>query len=622
MIIETHVRGVPTPTLRWCRDGVELDVENSDKFLVMREPDGLYKLCIHDPQKIDGGRFLVEASNRAGKEEIRLQIRFLGQEHYKYTAGIYHADKKPEEEGAVREEPYVEPPPPEPEQEEDLMDKWGNMKPKKVKKERLREKVLKPYVEDLTESAMLKEVRNRLVFESELKNTVGSVGHKVKLLCVVVGPNAKLEWFKDDEPMEFNPPKVKNTTSGNFGSITFLAVSEADAGVYKCVATNPSSTCESTCNLTVLMAQDPNWIKPTFTRNLREAYNQQCNDLILEVHVRGYPRPKVYWSKDGLEIEDGNDKFFTTRHPDGIYRLNIHDPLIKDSGRYSCTAFNEAGNEEMKYYLKIKARAEYIHTALLYHADKTQFAKYKEEEERKRLERLAFRPPPRPKPVEEVVVVPEPEPEESESEYETDISEYDEEGERIEHEPVKKIKKAKTPPPKEVTPPPKEPTPEPEVVQVVEKKERRERNWMEGAKEGVEPDEPAVVTPPKTRFHLEFLTKLENRSAVDGSVTKLYCQVSGVQFNVTWLFNGEPVEYDSIVQNKSTDTSAALLFSKVSAAHAGEYTCICKNRECAIEAKCKLSVIETVKPKEGGDPPTFPFGIKRKLYFKIHINCI
>lgn len=111
LIIEVQVRGVPTPKLVWSRDGVELDVENSEKFFVMREPDGIYKLCIHDPQKMDGGRFIIEASNKAGKEEIRRTIRFLGKEHYKYLPGIHHADPKQPHEREEGDEPFVEPEP-------------------------------------------------------------------------------------------------------------------------------------------------------------------------------------------------------------------------------------------------------------------------------------------------------------------------------------------------------------------------------------------------------------------------------------------------------------------------------------------------------------------------------
>lgn len=126
MIIEIQVRGVPTPKITWSRDGCELEVENSEKFLVMREPEGVYKLCIHDPQKIDGGRFIIEASNKAGKEEIRRTIKFLGKDHYKYLPGICHADpKKPHEEGEANGEGAPAEVHPEvaagPEEEEQLM---------------------------------------------------------------------------------------------------------------------------------------------------------------------------------------------------------------------------------------------------------------------------------------------------------------------------------------------------------------------------------------------------------------------------------------------------------------------------------------------------------------------
>lgn len=152
-----------------------------------------------------------------------------------------------------------------------FQDKWGNVKPKKEKKIRLREKVfLPPSEEQLAEESMLlKSVRNHVEFESELKNCVAKCGTKVKLLCTAVGKKCSLKWFKDEEPMEFDPPKVKNTSSGTFGSITFLAVSEEDAGVYKCVAANQFCQAVSECTLTVLPVEDPNWIAPTFTRVIK-----------------------------------------------------------------------------------------------------------------------------------------------------------------------------------------------------------------------------------------------------------------------------------------------------------------------------------------------------------------
>ncbi|CRL00783.1 CLUMA_CG014037, isoform A [Clunio marinus] len=590
LIIEVQVRGVPTPKLKWLRDGVKLDVKNNEKFFVMREPEGIYKLCIHDPQRIDSGRFIVEASNKAGKEEIRKMIRFVGKEHYKYLPGICHADpKKPHEETTeeIVEESNEVTPPKVVENDEPEMDKWGNLIPKKEKKLRLREKVfLPPTAEELaTDSIVMQQVRNHIEFESELKNQAVKVGTKVKLLCTVVGTNPVLKWFKNDEELEFAPPKIKNTSSGTFGSVTFLAVSERDSGVYKCIASNDVCEASSECTLTVLPAQDPNWIKPTFTRNLKEYYDQKANDLVLEVHVRGYPRPTLIWNKDGLEIEKGNDKYFGTRHPDGVYRLNIHDPMIKDSGRYGCTAVNEAGSEDFKYYLRVQRKEEYIHTAGLYHADPTKFAKYKDEEERKRQERMNFRP-------------------------KTKVTTEDKAVESLQHDHIKvtnAVVKLDMPSSEEASLDSKET----EIVINEEEITKKKRNWLEGAPEGI--PEPVQEEKKKSKYQLEFLTNLDNRTGVENTSVKLFCQISGPRPEVHWLHNGSPVEYNDDVKNVSNENVAALSFAKAKPSHSGEYTCIVKNRECRIETTCTLTVLEVPKPIDKGIAPHYPFGIKHSF---------
>jgi hypothetical protein len=85
------------------------------------------------------------------------------------------------------------------------------------------------------------------------------------------------------------------------------------------------------------------------------------NDLILEVHVRGKPMPTIQWYLDGLIIKEDDGKFFSLRRPDGVYQLCIHDPQVKDSGRYSIEASNAAGKETLKHYLRVQPRNEYVH---------------------------------------------------------------------------------------------------------------------------------------------------------------------------------------------------------------------------------------------------------------------
>jgi Immunoglobulin I-set domain len=84
------------------------------------------------------------------------------------------------------------------------------------------------------------------------------------------------------------------------------------------------------------------------------------NDLILEVHVRGKPMPTIKWFLDGLIIKEDTGKFFSLRRPDGVFQLCIHDPQVKDSGRYSVEAENVAGKEVLKHYLRVQPRTEYL----------------------------------------------------------------------------------------------------------------------------------------------------------------------------------------------------------------------------------------------------------------------
>lgn len=236
---------------------------------------------------------------------------------------------------------------------------------------------------------------------------------------------------------------------------------------------------------------------------------------------------------------------------------------------------------------------------------------------------LYLGPPPRPKPEpipEPKQAEPEEEAEEEEEEEESEM-EYDSDGQEIvKPQKEKKIKKAPTPPPKEPTPPPKEPTPppkEPTPAPAEPKVEKKKRNWA-GDLEATGEISPEAKSPPvaKSKYHLEFLTKMDNRTAAEGTNVKLVFQISGLNPQFIWYRDDEPIEKGrSDIIDKSTETMAALLFPKATTEHSGVYKVVVKNRECRIEGTCNLNVVETIKPREEGIAPNFPFGIKRE-YFK------
>lgn len=81
--------------------------------------------------------------------------------------------------------------------------------------------------------------------------------------------------------------------------------------------------------------------------------------------VRGYPKPKVVWMKNKMEIRE-DPKFLMTNYQ-GILTLNIRRPSPFDSGTYSCLAVNELG--EALAECKLDVRGEEVASRPLCLAD-------------------------------------------------------------------------------------------------------------------------------------------------------------------------------------------------------------------------------------------------------------
>ncbi|GAB1292018.1 Myosin-binding protein C, fast-type [Apodemus speciosus] len=80
----------------------------------------------------------------------------------------------------------------------------------------------------------------------------------------------------------------------------------------------------------------PKFLTPLMDRVVVAGYAAALNCA-----VRGYPKPKVVWMKNKMEIHE-DPKFLITNYQ-GILTLNIRRPSPFDAGTYSCRAFNELG---------------------------------------------------------------------------------------------------------------------------------------------------------------------------------------------------------------------------------------------------------------------------------------
>uniref|UniRef100_A0A182QIC7 Ig-like domain-containing protein n=1 Tax=Anopheles farauti TaxID=69004 RepID=A0A182QIC7_9DIPT len=397
LILEVHVRGVPDPKLSWERDGVEFTNE-TDRVIISRQGDGVYRLSIHNPEKLDGGRWVVTAKNRAGEEKLKHSVTFKGREFYQsqLTHGIYHADKqvtRSEEDGiaygtrsrSVSRAPSVahQVAGPEPDisavvaalqsveatteeapavgteaesgeaapEVPDAPVVKKKAEPKQWRKNLqglLKGRIPGPIAEEPTKHKVL-EVKQKLYFEANLKNQTVSEGSHIKLVCSCVGPQPTIKWFKNNIPLVWSK-NVKNDTKLGVGAVHIISAELADSGTYKCTASNTSGEVETTCKVIVYPVPEKQYVAPSFVRNVKEHYDIQTNDLVLEVNVRGNPMPSVKWLRDGIDLQDPTgEKFFPMREPGGVFKLTIHDPQAKDEGQYACEATNVVGKDMIRH---------------------------------------------------------------------------------------------------------------------------------------------------------------------------------------------------------------------------------------------------------------------------------
>ena len=81
--------------------------------------------------------------------------------------------------------------------------------------------------------------------------------------------------------------------------------------------------------------------------------------VTLECHISGYPSPKVTWYREDYQIESSID--FQITFQSGIARLMIREAFAEDSGRFTCTAVNEAGTVSTSCYLAVQGRWSHPH---------------------------------------------------------------------------------------------------------------------------------------------------------------------------------------------------------------------------------------------------------------------
>ena len=119
-----------------------------------------------------------------------------------------------------------------------------------------------------------------------------------------------------------------------------------------------------------------------------------------------------------------------------------------------------------------------------------------------------------------------------------------------------------------------------------------------------------IFKPPVFTRPLADVQQLPNCDA------RFICEVgANPKPEITWLFNGKPIEDGPKYKIKNNGNTRTLHIKKLTDADVGEYKCVAKNREGAAESAAKLAVVEYVEKKRS-DAPEFLKRIGDELVFR------
>ncbi|XP_065811778.1 hemicentin-1 [Labrus bergylta] len=165
-------------------------------------------------------------------------------------------------------------------------------------------------------------------------------------------PTPALQWYKDGQILRADD-HVSITANGRIIQIKSAQVS--DTGRYTCIATNIAGEDEKDFDVNIQVPPNFNrpggdgdtWSSPGFGVDVRDVILN--NPISLYCETNAVPPPTLTWYKDG-QLLSSNDKVLIL--PGGRV-LQIPRSQADDSGRYTCVAVNEAGEDSIQYDVRV-----------------------------------------------------------------------------------------------------------------------------------------------------------------------------------------------------------------------------------------------------------------------------
>ncbi|XP_032570538.1 titin isoform X6 [Drosophila sechellia] len=197
-----------------------------------------------------------------------------------------------------------------------------------------------------------RSAKRKPTVDIQLTNRNTASGSDLKLTCGLSGHEMNVQWFKDNCPIE-NGAKYRRTLNDGLSCLEIKSAELGDSGIYRCIASNQNGEVETSCLVTIYEAPSSKFgTPPIFTRNIRDAYHSQGNQLTLECKVSGSPKPHIYWQRDNTLLPIEGTKYQYEEQSDGVKLLTINNFGSNDSGLYTCYAESENGQMKISKFVQ------------------------------------------------------------------------------------------------------------------------------------------------------------------------------------------------------------------------------------------------------------------------------
>ncbi|CAH1249861.1 OBSCN [Branchiostoma lanceolatum] len=364
--LEVRISGVPTPDIKWFREGAE--IQSSHDFQIVREGD-LAALVIREAFPEDSGKFSVMASNSVGRatSAAHLVISGAGEETVAMEATTTEQQVQITQAQTQAQQ----------------MDLGSGYEPGPTE---VREAVVSAaaarraggavqYGEQTVSTqqvAVAEEERRRATQTSEQQVTMteqqtmqassttsmqaSSMSSVEQASSMIMSSMAAEErTVSQQQEMQVQSSSRQQVSSGvtmtretrEVGAVTQTRMSqEVQMEVEEAQAPPPAPPAEPE-------AMETGLSQPIFQKALSDITAEEGECVIFECIVLGEPQPHVKWFREGAEIESSPD--FTISQEGDVARLVISEVFIDDAGKFTCTALNEAGSRSCYCFLNINA---------------------------------------------------------------------------------------------------------------------------------------------------------------------------------------------------------------------------------------------------------------------------